>query len=220
MFRNTVLYHRLWYIKRRNIKKTRVLIRLAAIFIILAVFANYADKRLSPYLEEISQLKAQTIVTDTVSKVVAETFSDYVTYDDIVVISRDRAGNITSIRTDVVKLNKLSAKISQDIGQRLSRLHKDKISIPLGTLLGIPILAASGPELHMDVMPYGSVEADFKSEFSSEGINQTRHTIYLLVKAKVSVTVPLFSKNTEVTAAIPVAETVIVGKVPGIYFKR
>ena len=80
MFRNTVLYHRLWYIKRRNIKKTRVLIRLAAIFIILAVFANYADKRLSPYLEEISQLKAQTIVTDTVSKVVAETFSDYVTY--------------------------------------------------------------------------------------------------------------------------------------------
>lgn len=219
MFRNSILYHRLWYIKRRNTKRVRIYLRLAAIFIILTLLVSYANKKLLPYLVELSEFKAESIISAAVINTVDEIFSGNINYNDLVVLSRDKNGSITSIETNVVKLNRLTSMISRGIQEKLIQFSKDRISIPFGTLSGSAILAGIGPDLHVDIKPCGSVETDFRSEFTSEGINQTRHRIYITVRTKVSIVVPLFSKKSEVAASIPIAETVIVGSVPDIYIK-
>jgi sporulation protein YunB len=216
MLRNSILYHRFWYVKKRNSKRAKLLMRLAAIIIILSVSISYANGKILPYLFQISQIKAEGMINDAVSKTVEDIFSEGLEYGDIVNIEQDRNGSITSIATDMVKLNKLSAEISRGIHEKLIQLQKDKIPIPMGTLLGATVLAATGPNIYVDVQPYEIAQVDFKSEFTNEGINQTRHRLYLEVRTKVELSVPLLYKESEVVSSIPVVEAVIMGKVKQI----
>lgn len=63
----------------------------------------------------------------------------------------------------------------------------------------------------------GSSTAYLSNEFSSAGINQTRHQIILNVDVYVSILLPGFSTATKVSNAFTVAETVLVGTVPDSY---
>ena len=59
---------------------------------------------------------------------------------------------------------------------------------------------------------------DFKTEFISTGINQTRHRIYLEIISKVRIVAPLTTKTIEVVNNVNVAETVLVGDVPNSFY--
>jgi sporulation protein YunB len=118
---------------------------------------------------------------------------------------------------DVGELNRIFSKVTIIIQEELDALEDKKIEIPIGVLTGNSIFSAKGPRISIKVIPAGSVETDFRSEFISAGINQTKHRIYFLVKTKVSIVVPFTNKTTEVTTSIPIAETVIVGDVPQYY---
>ena len=50
------------------------------------------------------------------------------------------------------------------------------------------------------------------------GINQIKHTIFLLVEARLKVVVPLMSKEFPVRTRIPLSSMVIVGDVPDVYW--
>ena len=63
----------------------------------------------------------------------------------------------------------------------------------------------------------GSVNASFASEFTSAGINQTRHRILINTSVYISVMLPTGSAGTEVISEAVIAETVIVGDVPDSY---
>lgn len=219
MFRNSVLYHRLWYIKRRTSKRIHIYIRLAVIFIILSLLVSYANKKLLPSLVEISEFKARATVVMSINKIVNDTFSSGVEYEDLITLKRDNSGRITSIETNVVKLNRLSASVTSQIQTRLMERGRNTVSVPFGSLLGSPILAGAGPDLHIRVKQVGNVETDFRSEFTSAGINQTRHRIYIQVKTKIGIVCPLVTKKTQIVTNIPVAETIIVGSVPEVYLR-
>lgn len=64
------------------------------------------------------------------------------------------------------------------------------------------------------VVPAGSVSSEFLTEFTSAGINQTRHRIYMQLSATVRIVIPTGAKLVEVLSLAPIAETVIVGNVP------
>jgi len=152
-----------------------------------------------------------------VANAVGENFPENIDYDDIVTIYRDENGIVTSVQTDIAKLNRIFANVSRSVQTQLSELSDEKISIPLGTVLGQTIFAARGPKINIKIIPIGSVETNFKSEFSSAGINQTRHRIYIVFKVEMGVAIPFVEKKTVVTTSMPVAETVIVGDVPNYY---
>ncbi len=60
----------------------------------------------------------------------------------------------------------------------------------------------------------GSVVTDLKSEFTSAGINQTKHQILMTVKGYQVLMAPGINTTVEVETTVAVAETVIVGQVP------
>ncbi|MGG7060320.1 sporulation protein YunB, partial [Clostridium tertium] len=69
----------------------------------------------------------------------------------------------------------------------------------------------------VSIEPIGTVSVDFKTNFESSGINQSRHSIYLQAKTQVKVVIPLTTTTKEVKAQIPICETIIVGDVPNSY---
>jgi len=187
------------------------------VFLVLMCFI---EKRMRTSLDEFSQYRTKALITGIVSDAVNKNFPDSLIYEEIVIVNRDSSDRITSVQTNIAMLNRIFSNVSSDIQKELSSLKNEKITIPLGSILGNSMLAAEGPEVGVKIIPAGSVETDFKSEFTSAGINQTNHRIYMTVKTNVGIVIPFVQNKSEITTNIPIAETVIVGEVPEFYMKR
>ena len=64
----------------------------------------------------------------------------------------------------------------------------------------------------------GSVDSKIDSEFTSVGINQTLHRIYLNLTCSIGILTPFKTVSKEVSSRVLLTETVIVGNVPSTYY--
>lgn len=64
----------------------------------------------------------------------------------------------------------------------------------------------------------GDLETDLRSEFTSSGINQTLHRIYLEIKCNVVILTPVETIEEQIVNQVLLAEGVIVGEVPNSYY--
>ena len=87
-----------------------------------------------------------------------------------------------------------------------------------GSFTGIHLLSGRGPGVKIRISSIGNVETDLRSEFISQGINQTLHRVYLQVKCEVNILTPFQNINREITNQVLLAENVIVGKIPSTYY--
>ena len=87
-----------------------------------------------------------------------------------------------------------------------------------GTFTGIKLLAGRGPIIHIKISSIGNVKTDLKSEFSSQGINQTLHRVYLQVECEVNILTPFDNIKRRITNQVLIAENVIVGHIPETYY--
>ena len=114
----------------------------------------------------------------------------------------------------VITPEEAKAKIQEE----LNSTENSEFSIPLGTFLGSKLLAGRGPKVSIKMSTVGSVLTDLKSEFSSAGINQTMHRIYLEVKCTVVILTSFETMEEEITNQVLLAEAVIVGTTPNTYY--
>ncbi len=191
---------------------------LAALFLFAMIMLITASLRLRPLLEQV----ATTRVHNTVNRIVAQAVQDSVAsgeirYEELVTLDKDNEGRVTVVRSNMAAFNQLQSNILDLILERINQTSPRDLSIPVGNLTGSALLAGRGPRLTVRMESVGSSTAWFENEFVSAGINQTRHQIVLHLKVSVSILLPGFTTATQVTNAVTVAETVIVGAVPDTY---
>lgn len=87
-----------------------------------------------------------------------------------------------------------------------------------GSFTGFKLLSGSGPGIKIRISTIGNVKTDLKSEFISQGINQTLHRIYLQVNCQVSILTPFNNITQDITNQVLIAENVIVGNIPESYY--
>lgn len=165
---------------------------------------------------------AVTRVSNMVGRVVMEAVSDAVNsgeiqYNDLISLEKDADGGIAALQSNMAEFNRLQSAITKDILDRLSQVSEMDLTIPLGTLTGSALLVGRGPSLSVRMQSLGSCSAHFENQFDQAGINQTTHRILLCVDVSMSILLPGFRTSTQVSNAFSVAETVIVGDVPGSY---
>jgi len=141
-------------------------------------------------------------------------YSKQFNYDDIIHVEKDREGNITLLKADTLKLNKIACDVALDSQKQLKLLGNNGVKLPLGYILQNNLLAQLGPKITVYMNPIGYIETKYESEFESAGINQTRHKIYVQVQAKLRIVIPLKKEDIEVMSEVPISETIIVGKIP------
>ena len=71
----------------------------------------------------------------------------------------------------------------------------------------------------MEVLTIRNSDADFESNFSHAGINQTLHQVHMSVWVDVAVLVLGSTVSFSVEADVVVAETIIVGDVPDTFLQ-
>ena len=165
---------------------------------------------------------AVTRVSNMVGRVVMEAVSDAVNsgeiqYNDLISLEKDADGGIAALQSNMAEFNRLQSAITKDSLDRLGQVSEMDLTIPLGTLTGSALLVGRGPSLSVRMQSLGSCSAHFENQFDQAGINQTTHRILLCVDVSMSILLPGFRTSTQVSNAFSVAETVIVGDVPGSY---
>lgn len=80
------------------------------------------------------------------------------------------------------------------------------------------MLSGRGPGVKIRISSIGNIETNLNSEFTSQGINQTLHRIYVDISCNVKVLTPFKDIERKITNKVLLAENVIVGNIPDSYY--
>lgn len=198
--------------------RQKVLIWLTVIFTLLLALTVAVVLHMKPVVVDLATARTSNAVNRIVVAAVNDAVdSGRIDYEQLVDFDKDADGHVTALRSNMAAFNRLQASIADDILQRMAEVSSTDLAIPIGTLTGSPLLAGRGPCLRVRMQSVGTATARFDNQFSSAGINQTRHRIILDVDVHVSILLPGLTTYTKVSNEISVAETVIVGGVPETY---
>lgn len=129
-----------------------------------------------------------------------------------------RIGNIKFIGANIITINEITSDIAINIQKSLNNHEDTKIKISLGSFTGSKLFSSIGPNIPIGLSSVGKVNTDVKSEFVSQGINQTIHRVYLQIDCNVDVLTPYENIGTSVSNQVLLLENLIVGEIPENYF--
>jgi len=203
----------------RKMKRIKKICLFFAVIIALSLFiVSYVESYFEPIIRTMAISRSEVLLSQEIANEINETMSEEgITYSDIISFVTDKDGRINAMTTNIVTANKLKSFLALSILTRITNVDGTELSIPVGNLTGISILAGRGPEMKVKVIPIGSVQTELSSQFVSAGINQTQHRIIMEVTSNVDIILPSETVSTTVSVNVVIAETVIVGSVPDSY---
>lgn len=122
------------------------------------------------------------------------------------------------ISANIFVIDEITSDIALFIQKGLEESESSEMKLSLGSFTGIKILAGMGPEIKIKVSSTGKVNTDVRSEFISQGINQTIHRVYLQIDCIVNILTPFETIEKEIGNQVLLIENVIIGKIPNTYY--
>lgn len=195
-------------------KRGRLLMVGIVLALVLALGWWYLDGNLTRVVLSLADARARSLAVQVLNEAVEETLASGVKYDQLMIVSTGEDGHVRLIQANTAEMNRLASHVTLLAQQRLEALEEQAISVPLGSALGVPIFAGSGPKIQVQILPVGAVIPRFDTEFQTAGINQTRHKVILTLTATVRLVIPTGSSTLQATTQMAVAESIVVGQVP------
>ena len=172
---------------------------------------------IDPIFENLALTEAKAIATRITNEESTRAIVGY-TYEDLFTIEKDSEGNIQMINANILKMNLLTSDIASFIQNSLDNTDYSKVKLSIGSITGIKMLSGVGPSMNLKISSAGDVETDLRSEFVSQGINQTLHRIYFQINSRVTILTPIKTLQEEISNQVLLAEHVIIGQIPSTYY--
>ena len=189
------------------------------LFVAAFIFCTvYFRNNIVPTVMGSAIAEVRAMCTNSVNLAVTAVVGGGLEYDDLFNVVKNEEGDIEMVQANSPEINMIAREIANLAQANLNELGLKEISIPIGTFTGLALLMGLGPDVTISVMPIGSALCDFVSYFTSAGINQTLHKIYIDVHATINIVTPIDEPTITVKAEVLVAENLIVGNVPQFYF--
>lgn len=198
-------------IKHKNKNKYIVIIIIA---IITAIFII---KSVNPIIDSLCIDEAKNIATRISNEEATAIMKKY-NYEDFITVVKDDSQNIVMLQANVNTINSISSEIPVRILERFEDKSNSSIEIYLGSIFGTKIFSGSGPKISANIAHTGNVETTLKSEFTSQGINQTLHRVYLELSIDVKILTPYDNIDTNIVNQVLIAESVLIGNIPSAYY--
>ena len=192
------------------------------IFLFLTVFIlgfifYYWQTIVAPAIDSIAEIKARALVTQIVNESINEQFSEESDATELLIIKTNNEGKVEMVQSNTKAINALITELSKEIQRRYIAIERFNLEVPLGTILGSRLLSQTGPNIDMKILPLSVSAMDFRTEFETEGINQTKYKVYVILESRAKVLAPFSTKTLELQTTILIAEAVILGDVPSSY---
>lgn len=175
---------------------------------------------LVPIIKTYCTAKINSLTEQALNVAVSNVINTTVNYDSIMSINYNQNGEINYITANQYMINTISREIIKDANERIKIIDEEYMQIPLGTLTGIALFNGRGRRIKLSASPVGIIGSSFDSNFVSVGINNTLHKIYLTINARVEMNLPIKKQTIDVKQQVLLCESVIVGKVPNVYFNN
>lgn len=200
-------------------RRIKVLIIIVVILSIVYACVRHYIVTTRPLILSTAEATITAKTTLAVNSAVLEVMDGDITYDNLVTVQKDSNGDIALIQSNSQLINQLARETALSVQNSIDTLGEVGVEIAIGTLSGLPLLTGKGANISIAVQPVGSVVCTFISEFTSAGINQTLHQIYLVVDSDVTILLPTLQKVVSTNTPVLVSESIIIGKVPDVYLQ-
>lgn len=199
------------------LKKRRKVVEIIVVLIIAFSVVKLVLDAVLPIFNTLCENRAKSIATIISNEQATIVMTEH-SYAQLFTIEKDNNGNVVMIKANVVPINEIISDVANKIQEQIDQRGREDVEIALGSFTGFKLLAGRGPGIKIRISSIGNVETDLRSEFTSQGINQTLHRVYLQVKCRVSILTPFNDIEQEITNQVLLAENVIVGNLPSTYY--
>lgn len=199
---------------RRKIKNTMPVV---SIFLVAIITCFSIWNFVNPIFETLCKDKAKSVATMITNEETTKIIEKY-NYDTFFTIQKDEKGSIQIINANVLRINQVTSDIAVAIQKALDNNEKNKIYIYSGAITGIRFLSGTGPRIPLKIASVGNIDTDLRSEFISQGVNQTLHRVYLNIKTNVSILSSFKTIESSIENQALIAEHVIIGEIPSNYY--
>ena len=195
-------------------KKPALLRRLTLCALLLMLLLMLLERNLTRVVLTLASAKAEVLAVQALNQAAEALIAEGVSYDSLVHVTLGEDGSVRLLQANTAGMNSLASRASLTAQARLEALQDQTVSVHLGSALGITLLAGTGPRIRVHMLPVGAVVTAYETEFTSAGINQTRHRVLLTMRAQVQLVLPTGASGVEAVTQVAVAESIIVGQVP------
>lgn len=202
----------------------RIVRRLIVLVILLivaggTVFFLFRRKYMT-VITTLAQTQVKNATSDLINDAIDKQISEgTIQYDRMVYFEKDLDGRITALKTNMSEVNRLKTNLLNLINDEILAMDSDHLGVPLGSLILPEIFGGRGPAIPVQILTIRNSEADFFSQFSQAGINQTLQQLNMQVSVDVAVLVLGKVDNFTISSHVVIAETVIVGQVPDMFLQ-
>lgn len=203
---------------RKTSRLKRFIPKLFILVVFFCIIIGYYLLTLVPIIKTYCIAQITSLTEQALNVSVSNTINESLNYDNMINISYNENGEVSFISANQYMINTITRAVVKNAHEQMKMLNQDYLKIPLGTLSGITLFMGRGPLVKLTATPISIVGSRFDSTFTSVGINNTLHRIYLEVNAQVEMTLPIKKQTINVKQQVLLCESVIIGKVPNVYF--
>ena len=201
--------------KRRRCRENFLLIKITAVLLAISVLITVCFYKMRPVILRYAESAAETLLLDASNKAILDILNEQgVSYNDIVTLSREESGRVTSLETDIVKINSLKSLISNRLSGIIAGKEYYDLYIPLGTFFSSVYTSGYGPKMHFKMQLTATARVNFSHEFKAAGINQVLHIVMVDMDISGSLVITGYSGGISVLNSAMAAQTIIVGTTP------
>ena len=177
-------------------------------------------QRLWPVVRDLAKTQVTNTASDLINDAILQQIMEgQIQYDRIVYFEKDLNGRITALKTNMAEVNRLKTETLNIINDQILAEDSEHLSVPIGSLILPEFFSGRGPQIPVRILAIRNSDANFYSDFTQAGINQTLQQLSMDVLVDVTVLVLGQTETFTVSSQMVVAETIIVGDVPATYLQ-
>ena len=194
---------------------------LAVLVTLLAVWGFLGLRgRLRPVVRSLAKTQVINTASDLINDaILRQIMEGQIQYDRIVYFEKDLNGRITALKTNMAEVNRLKTETLNLINDEIMAQDSTSLGVSLGSIILPEFFSGKGPQIPVRIMAIRNSDANFQSEFTEAGINQTLQQLRMDVIVDVTILVLGQTETFTVSSQMVVAETIIVGDVPATYLQ-
>lgn len=203
------------YERKYAFKKTAIGLVIIGIGCILLI--SSFKGRIGANIDAVSQLKAKGMITTVINETIKDEFTGKKYDENFFLIKTGKDGKVQMVQANTALINQAVSGLASSLQKKYDEMGPQSVKVSYGTLLGSKVLSQLNWNFKIGIQPLSVSNWDFTTEFESQGINQTKYKIYIVLESNVRILQPFSSSNLNVKNKVLISEAVIVGDVPDSY---
>ncbi|WP_017472359.1 sporulation protein YunB [Amphibacillus jilinensis] len=235
----------MWRTKQRGSVSGKKIVALTTLFFIITTFSSviYINNGIKPVLLDIAETRNMQYANMAMGIAVSKKLNEDLELDELIQFQYDQEGRVVSYQINTALENRIQRNIQYRVENFLHLLERgvipdesdllelelseteldrvkqqsNLIEIPLGQVLGLPLLANLGPKIPVNLEVIGYVNTEVETLITGMKINSIHIEPVVNIEVEIRTIIPFGSKTAKIEQSIPVGSGGYSGDVPLYY---